>query len=202
LAQQQQEEEQKAKDQDDKIGITVLRLGHRLVRDTRTSTHVALVARALGAKEIVMSGAPEEDTIESLKRINARWGGSFAVSENPRGLQFLKAWKGVSVHLTMYGEPLEEALPKIRRKLDSEDGGNRKELLVVVGAEKVPRQVYSLSNFNVAVGNQPHSEVAALGIFLDRIYKGKELYFHFGNARMRIIPSEREKKVKVNQLES
>ena len=32
--------------------ISVLRLGHRLVRDDRVSTHVGLVARAFGASEI------------------------------------------------------------------------------------------------------------------------------------------------------
>ncbi|MCK7488956.1 MAG: hypothetical protein MZU79_00960 [Anaerotruncus sp.] len=41
--------------------------------------------------------------------------------------------------------------------------------MIVVGAEKVPPEIYQLADWNVAVGNQPHSEVAALAITLDRI---------------------------------
>lgn len=178
--------------------ITVLRLGHRLVRDTRTSTHVALVARALGAHEIIMSGCPEDDTIDSVRRINARWGGNFKIRETSNWRALLKNWQGVTVHLTMYGEPLDEVLSKIRRELK---GTTKSKLLLIVGAEKVPGEVYSLSHFNVAVGNQPHSEVAALAIFLDRIYKGRELYSTFENAKLRIIPSSRGKEV-VNQIEN
>lgn len=178
--------------------ITVLRLGHRLVRDTRTSTHVALVARALGAHEIIMSGCPEDDTIDSVRRINARWGGNFKIRETSNWRALLKNWQGVTIHLTMYGEPLDEVLSKIRRKLK---GTTKSKLLLIVGAEKVPGEVYSLSHFNVAVGNQPHSEVAALAIFLDRIYKGRELYSTFENAKLRIIPSSRGKEV-VNQIEN
>lgn len=178
--------------------ITVLRLGHRLVRDTRTSTHVALVARALGAHEIIMSGCPEDDTIDSVRRINARWGGNFKIRETSNWHALLKNWQGVTIHLTMYGEPLDEVLSKIRRKLK---GKTKSKLLLIVGAEKVPGEVYALSHFNVAVGNQPHSEVAALAIFLDRIYKGRELYSTFENAKLRIIPSSRGKEV-VNQIEN
>jgi tRNA (cytidine56-2'-O)-methyltransferase len=172
--------------------ISVLRLGHRLVRDTRTSTHAALVARALGAKEIIMSGAPEDDTFDSINRINARWGGGFKVSETDNWQKIVKEWQGVSVHLTMYGEPLDTVLPKIRHQLSARKNAK---LLLIVGAEKIPRKVFALSHYNVAVGNQPHSEVAALAIFLDRIYKGKELYSMFENAKIKIIPSSRGKEV-------
>ena len=34
--------------------ITVLRIGHRLGRDKRITTHVALVARAFGANKILI----------------------------------------------------------------------------------------------------------------------------------------------------
>jgi tRNA (cytidine56-2'-O)-methyltransferase len=184
----------KAKSQRD-FEITVLRLGHRLVRDTRLSTHVALVSRALGASKVIMSGKDEDDTIESIERVNTRWGGSFKVEFASNWREVLKNWKGVSVHLTMYGEILDRALPKIVRQLRSL---KTPKLLVIVGAEKVPREIYSLSSFNVSVSNQPHSEVAALAIFLDRIYKGKELYSTFGNAKIRINPNPKVKEV-VNQ---
>jgi tRNA (cytidine56-2'-O)-methyltransferase len=53
---------------------------------------------------------------------------------------------------------------------------------------------------NIAVGNQPHSEIAALAIFLDRYFQGKELVNTFENAKMRIIPSSRGKRVKIRKL--
>ena len=35
-----------------------------------------------------------------------------------------------------------------------------------MGSEKVPGDLYGLADVNVAVGNQPHSEVAALAVLL------------------------------------
>lgn len=174
------------------INITVLRLGHRLVRDTRASTHVALVARAFGAKEIIMSGAAEDDTADSLKRVEERWGGDVQIRLEPNWKTVLRNWQGIIVHLTMYGVPIDRALPDIKRQLKHSDGGK---LLLVIGSEKVPREIYSLATYNVAIANQPHSEIAALAVFLDRIYKGKELYSTFANAKIRIKPSLRGKEV-------
>ena len=37
-------------------GVTILRLGYRLGRDPRITTHLALVARALGAESFLFSG--------------------------------------------------------------------------------------------------------------------------------------------------
>jgi tRNA (cytidine56-2'-O)-methyltransferase len=96
----------------------------------------------------------------------------------------LRDWKGPKVHLTMYGLPVDEVLPRIPRD----------ELLIVVGAEKVPRDVYDLVDFNVAVGNQPHSEVAALAVFLDRLLGGRSLQAEPA-ARIRIRPNPRGKSV-------
>ncbi|MDQ4067139.1 MAG: tRNA (cytidine(56)-2'-O)-methyltransferase, partial [Thermoproteota archaeon] len=39
------------------MNISVLRIGHRLVRDDRVTTHAALVARAFGADMIYMTGS-------------------------------------------------------------------------------------------------------------------------------------------------
>ena len=52
----------------------------------------------------------------------------------------------------------------------------------------------SLSFINISVGNQPHSEIAALAIFLDRFTEGKALY-EDRNGRMTVIPNERGKTV-------
>jgi tRNA (cytidine56-2'-O)-methyltransferase len=158
------------------------------------STHAALVSRALGAKQIIMCGADEDDTINSVRRINERWGGSFQTSHMNSWREVVRNWRGLKIHLTMYGEPIDQAIPKIEQRL-KQIVEEEKQILLIIGSEKVPREVYSLADYNVAVGNQPHSEVAALAIFLDRIYKGKELYSTFGNARIRIKPSLKGKEI-------
>ena len=120
------------------------------------------------------------------------WGGSFEVSKTSSYRKFIREWKergGIVVHLTMYGENIEgsDVLERIKR--------SKGDILVVVGAEKVPADVYQLADFNVAIGNQPHSEVAALAVFLDRLFEGRELTKKFEGAKLRIIPSPRGKKV-------
>ncbi|MGC8849097.1 MAG: tRNA (cytidine(56)-2'-O)-methyltransferase, partial [Candidatus Bathyarchaeia archaeon] len=97
---------------------------------------------------------------------------------------------GFIVHLTMYGLSLEEGiLSEIRER--------RGNLLIIVGSKKVPGEFFSpaISDYNVAVGNQPHSEVAALAVFLDRLFKGEELKLEFKGAKIKVIPSERGKRV-------
>ncbi len=175
----------------DSLGVTVLRLGHRLVRDERTSTHIGLVARAFGARRLILTGS-DDHTVDSINRVKERWGGQFQVDYYRNWREVLSKWEGIIVHLTMYGEILDDALDKIRTKLDE---SNEKSILLVVGAEKVPAEIYELSDYNVSVGSQPHSEVAALAVFLDRLFMGEELYNPFVNAKMRIRPSLRKKKV-------
>ena len=58
--------------------------------------------------------------------------------------------------------------------------------------------VEEVSDFNVAVGNQPHSECSALAIFLDRYFEGKELAQNFEKAKISIVPKERGKEVKTH----
>jgi len=55
-----------------------------------------------------------------------------------------------------------------------------------------------VSDFNVAVGNQPHSECSALAIFLDRYFEGEELAQSFPKAKISIMPKERGKEVKTH----
>jgi len=54
---------------------------------------------------------------------------------------------------------------------------------------------YLMADYNIAIANQPHSEVSALAIFLDRYYKGKELSKTY-EAKMNIIPMDHGKSVK------
>lgn len=166
--------------------IYILRIGHRIERDKRITTHVGLVARAFGAKGIYLVNT-EKKIKEKLHKITGLWGGPFVVDEIENDWRtFVFDWKendGIIVHLTMYGLPVEEKIDEIREK--------RGKKLVVVGAEKVPKDLYSVSDYNISITGQPHSEVAALAVFLDRFYKGKELSLRFSNARLNIIPSER-----------
>lgn len=163
--------------------ITVLRLGHRPARDKRVTTHVALTARALGADAMLVS--TRDLALErSVRDVVRRFGGPFRIETGVPWRRTLKGWRGTKVHLTMYGEPLESILPRLPTS----------DLLIVVGAEKVPRDVFDLVDANVAIGNQPHSEVAALAIFLDRLLGGKGLGQEFGG-RLQIRPSPRGKHV-------
>ena len=68
-------------------------------------------------------------------------------------------------------------------------------IVIVVGGSKVPSEVFKLCQYNVSVGNQPHSEVAALGLFLDSWFSGESLNRKFENARLIIEPSASGKKV-------
>ncbi len=164
--------------------ITVLRMGHRPQRDKRITTHVALVARAFGADSILITARDEKVEI-SIRGVVSRFGGDFDIKTGVSWKSVLRNFSGFKVHLTMYGIPVDEAAARVPRDRD---------LLVVVGAEKVPRDVYDMVDLNVAVGNQPHSEVAALAIFLDRYFQGEELKKDF-NGKWKIIPQERGKKV-------
>ncbi len=169
--------------------IEVLRLGHRPQRDKRITTHVALTARALGARAVHLA---EEDrnVVDSVSDLATRFGGDFTIQDGTGWKGVVKRWKehGQVVHLTMYGMPLGEAAPKIRQ--------TGKDILVVVGAEKVPGDLYDLADFNVAVGNQPHSEVAALALLLDRLREGAWETDTFEGAHVEVVPSERGKQLR------
>ncbi|MDW8360739.1 MAG: hypothetical protein RMK31_09225, partial [Candidatus Caldarchaeum sp.] len=72
---------------------------------------------------------------------------------------------------------------------------DQRDMVVVVGASKVPRVVYELADYNVAIGNQPHSEVAALAVFLDRLLEGRVFKVEFEGAMLKVIPDPRGKRV-------
>ena len=59
--------------------IEVLRIGQRLVRDDRVTTHVALVSRAFGASKIYMNEVNPEIK-DTLEKINNTWGGDFDIT--------------------------------------------------------------------------------------------------------------------------
>ena len=69
-------------------------------------------------------------------------------------------------------------------------------VIVVVGGAKVPPELFSLSDYNIAVGNQPHSEVAALALFLDCWTGGEGYHREFQDPHLVINPSKSGKDVK------
>ena len=167
--------------------IEVLRIGQRLVRDDRVTTHVALVSRAFGASKILMQEVNPEIK-KTISDVNRTWGGTFEVEIIDNWKKVLKSKKNSFkiVHLTMYGEGIDSVADKLRQE---------EQVLIVVGAEKVPREVYDLADYNVAVGNQPHSEISALAVLLDRVLQGKQFLKKHESAQKEIIPTKRGKKV-------
>ena len=172
--------------------IEVLRIGQRVVRDDRVTTHVALVARSFGAHKIYMNEV-NLDINKTISDINKPWGGDFKIEIISNWKKIIRERKNMGVkiiHLTMYGQSINNVEVKIR---------NEDKILIVVGAEKVPREIYELADYNVAVGNQPHSEVSALGVLLDRIQQGKQFEAKFENSERVIIPQEHGKNVMMNK---
>ena len=164
--------------------IAVLRIGHRIKRDKRITTHVALVSRAFSADKIFID-TKDKKIEENLRSTCSRFGGDFKIYTGVNKYKIIKDWKGTIVHLTMYGDELDKSIKKINKK---------KDLLIIVGAEKVPAKIYELADFNISIGNQPHSEVAALGLFLDKYTQGKWKNIEF-NGKIQILPSNKGKKV-------
>ncbi len=165
--------------------IRILRLGHRVFRDQRISSHVFLVARAFGAQKGLYSGQRDRNLEQSIKRVAEQWGGPFSVEYIKDWKQEIKNFKGMKVHLTVYGIPFQKHISRIRRM---------KNLLVIVGGEKVPPEVYKSSDYNISVSSQPHSEVSSLGIFLYEL-SGRKFREKFRKAKRKVIPQERGKKV-------
>lgn len=163
--------------------ITVLRLNHRVERDKRITTHCALVARALGADEMVYTGDRDEAIEKSVSAVASKWGGGFVVRHAASWKREL-ARDAIKVHLTMYGEKLADAVKKIPK------GGD---VVIVIGGEKVPWEVYEKCDYNVAVGSQPHSEVSALALFMYEYFGKNALDRDFKGAKIRLKPSPRGK---------
>ncbi len=168
--------------------IEILRIGQRLVRDDRITTHAALVSRAFGASKIIMQEV-NPDIKDTISDVNRVWGGNFEVEITDNWKKILKSKKNESfkiIHLTMYGENINSVLDEIKKE---------EKILVVVGAEKVPREVYDLADYNVAIGNQPHSEISALAVLLDGVLAGKQFLKKHANAQREIVPTKKGKKV-------
>ncbi|WP_135604660.1 tRNA (cytidine(56)-2'-O)-methyltransferase [Methanococcoides sp. NM1] len=168
--------------------VVILRLGHRPERDKRITTHVGLTARALGAEGMLLA-SNDKGIKNAIEDVADRWGGSFYVENDVNWKSEIEKWKeegGKVCHLSMYGINLPDA---------TEDIKGCEKLMIVVGAEKVPSEIYDMADWNVAVGNQPHSEVAAVALTMDRIAQNEPLRQEFGDAELTIVPMECGKRV-------
>ena len=188
----------------DEREVVVLRYGHRPGRDDRMTTHVGLTARALGADRVVLPDNAGQSA-ETVRDITDRFGGPFAVELREDQNAIVRNFDGVVAHLTMYGERVQDVEADIRKAVGlARTAGDEpvegavstpRDLLIVVGGEKVPWSLYERADFNVGVTNQPHSEVAGLAVFLDRLFEGAELEREWADADRRVLPRETGKKV-------
>lgn len=167
--------------------IGVLRIGHRPGRDKRITTHICLTARAFGA-DVAYVHEDDPRVVATVRDVVGRFGGPFEVHGVDSWRQVLTRWKEQDaqvVHLTMYGEAFEAGLARLEP---------HRATLFVAGAEKVPPDVYERADVNLSVGNQPHSEVAATAVVLDRFLTGDWAHKPF-EGRVQVVPRERGKDV-------
>jgi len=158
--------------------VSVLKIGHRIHRDYRLDTHLALAARAFLADNLYYSGQKD-----------SKFEGNFSIKYIENYRSFIKSFNGIKVHLTVYGENFEDLIDKIKDK----------NLLIIVGGEKVPGEVYSLVDYNLSVINQPHSEVSALALVLDRYFKDKNIKDKFKDYEVIIMPNKKGKTIIKNK---
>ncbi len=170
--------------------IEVLRLNHRIGRDPRISTHVALTARAFGASRIYYSGDKDGKMEETINKITNNFGGNFQIEHIKEDLNLVKDKKKkgfLVLHLTVYGLAIQHEIKNLQK---------HKKILVIIGGEKVEPEFYRFADYNLAITNQPHSEVAALAVFLHEYFHGEELEKPFSNSKLEIMPNKNSKIVK------
>ncbi len=173
--------------------VNVLRLDHRLKRDTRISTHVCLTARAFGASKIYLAGEKDNKLMDNVRDIVSRWGGDFEIEYTAGYMGVINKWKdngGKVVHLTMYGSQAHETVGEIR--------GDGSDILIIVGGSKVPGKVYKAADWNVSVTTQPHSEVSSLAVFQHLLMDGAEFNLEFENPVFEVIPTAQGKNVNIH----
>ena len=169
------------------IMIEILRLTHRIRRDPRLSSHVALTARAFLADKLFYSGDRDTKFESSINNTVNRFGGPFEIQYVEDALKLVKKRKVqgfLVVHLTMYGETVSRVIEKVKAS---------KNILVIVGSERVDPEFYVLADFNLAITNQPHSEVAALAILLHLLNEGREFLHEFKDAKLVVKPDKKGK---------
>ena len=178
--------------------VVVLRWGHR-PRDYRLTTHVALTARAFHASGIIVADVNDESIKRTINKVVYNWGGKFFFEMGVPWKTVIRKWRkknDIVVHLTAYGENIQTS--DVLQRIKASKGN----LLVIVGGRKVPKEFFSpeISHFNVAIGNQPHSECSSLAVFLDRFFEGRELKTKFKGGRLRITQPKSEKRAFIRKI--
>jgi len=158
------------------------------------TTHVALTARALGASGFILTDTEDKSIKTKIEELVADWGGVFSFEMGVPWRKAMAKWKengGIVVHLTMYGQNIGET------DIVQEIRSSQRDVMVVVGSQKVPSEFFSkeFSDYNIAIGGQPHSEVAALAVFLDRLFEGREMSKKFERAKIEVHHSPRGKRL-------
>ena len=134
-----------------------------------------IFTKAPTGKLPVLSGEKDDGILKSIQSICERWGGEFRTRYEKNWNSFLEKHKKGGweiVHLTMYGLQFQKELPKLQSSL--------KNKIVIVGSEKVPPEVYQMADYNLSVTTQPHSEAAALGVFLHDFFHAPDTVTRFG----------------------
>ncbi|MEM3841088.1 MAG: hypothetical protein QXN59_00100 [Candidatus Micrarchaeaceae archaeon] len=152
---------------------------------------ICLTARALGASSAVFT-ISNPQLISRLKRscsvVAKKWGGNFSV-------QFTSNWKGYlesrrnykTVHLTRYGIPVQKRLYTLR---------SYKNIIIAISTTKELKSMCTVADFNISITSQPHSSIAAMAIFLNQYFAGRELSLNFSNAKFKVLPSQNEQLLK------
>ena len=144
----------------------------------------------MGADGVIIADQEDKVVESTIRDVTNRFGGPFDVQSGKPWKQAVREWRAIGgriVHLTAYGLPLPKMLPEI---LDAEE-----DVLVVVGSEKMPGEIFKVADWNVSVTNQPMSEVAALAIFLDWFKQHREFEHEFSKAQVQIVPSRSGKEI-------
>lgn len=178
--------------------VTVLRIGHRINRDKRITSHLVLVARAFGAKNIVITGDYDTSLIKTVRNISIEWGGNFKIDIHPyeNWKTLLLNWKEIGkilFHLTMYGINFTDFKNTLAFQEIQHDPKLLDNVIVIVGGKKVPGKVFYFADYNIAITNQPHSEVSALAIFLEHLIP-KVFTLEFPGGKREVEPSIEGKK--------
>lgn len=172
--------------------IVVLRLNHRQTRDQRLTTHVCMVARAFNADGVIIADVAAQSQIEKIEKLNSEWGGTFWVRDELSSKKAFEIWKlhdGVVVNLTMYGETIYNVITQLYNDFFI----NNKRIMVIVGSSKVPRFIYERADYNIAITNQPHSEAAALAVFLEKLLGAHAWRNCFSNGSLKVVPALKTK---------
>lgn len=130
--------------------IVVFRFGYWFERDKRIMIYVVLMVRVFGVDKIIIVVEEDEYVKESVEDVVNCWGGFFEIEFNFSWKKILREWKdrGIIVYFIMYGIYIDDVIFCIKDELKF-----GKDFFIVVGVEKVLREVYEMVDYNVVVGN-------------------------------------------------